>query len=374
MNDNEKEILVHVNPEEIGLLDHLANAEIDPKTGLKNFAPLWELFKQHPQLMAKIAALAKKKPTTYLGEVLQRLQGGMPDTREQALNNPEIPKTVNDVMRLKMLKKLKQDGRYGDTEIVSMPLGLAKFFVYLTGGQPKLNPKDGLLEFFGWMAALPFAAMGASQLFGQLGAMEDNKYYRRQEMDELERLKKFLNFNPVPQMNQHLAEAHKEHRKNLYGFKKGGLAAPPSSHKGGWIKGPGTGQSDSIKTSTPLHSYIIDASSVSDLGDGSSEAGAKELKRFENYLVKKYGKKLPSSLPNKTPQVPVYLANEEYKHPPRVVEILGLLKNKKSKNPIKEGSNVIKNAINELRKDKRDDPSRLPKKAKPFESYLSVKV
>ena len=51
---------------------------------------------------------------------------------------------------------------------------------------------------------------------------------------------------------------------------KGGKPSRP-------VSGPGTGQSDEIPAMLSDGEYVIDASTVSDLGDGSTEAGARKL-------------------------------------------------------------------------------------------------
>lgn len=55
--------------------------------------------------------------------------------------------------------------------------------------------------------------------------------------------------------------------------------------KGILIKGPGKGQSDVIHTNAPEGSYIVDASTISMLGDGSTEAGAEVLNRHLDNVI-----------------------------------------------------------------------------------------
>lgn len=81
----------------------------------------------------------------------------------------------------------------------------------------------------------------------------------------------------------------------MYGFKAG--AAPKDKPKGGKIKGPGTGTSDSIKTEVPSGSYIMPA-------DSTAKIGEKALGQL--------GK-----------PVPVNLSNGEYEMPPEQVHAVG---------------------------------------------------
>jgi hypothetical protein len=61
--------------------------------------------------------------------------------------------------------------------------------------------------------------------------------------------------------------------------------APPAGAGGGLLRGPGSGQSDEIEGSTPSGrpvllsdgEYVVDAPTVSALGDGSTHAGARRL-------------------------------------------------------------------------------------------------
>ena len=81
----------------------------------------------------------------------------------------------------------------------------------------------------------------------------------------------------------------------MYGFKAG--AAPKDKPKGGKIKGPGTGTSDSIKTEVPKGSYIMPA-------DSTAKIGEKALDGMGN-------------------PVPVNLSNGEYQMPPEQVHAVG---------------------------------------------------
>lgn len=82
----------------------------------------------------------------------------------------------------------------------------------------------------------------------------------------------------------------------MYGFKSG--AAPKDKPKGGKIKGPGTGTSDSIKTEVPKGGYIMPA-------DSTEQVSEKTLGEL--------GK-----------PVPVNLSNGEYQMPPEQVHAVGV--------------------------------------------------
>lgn len=87
-----------------------------------------------------------------------------------------------------------------------------------------------------------------------------------------------------------------------YELAKGGVAELPS----GMIRGPGAGMDDKIKGTIDGRrdvylsdgEYVVDAQTVSALGDGSSEAGAKRMKNIvEEIRQKKFGsKKQPAKI------------------------------------------------------------------------------
>ena len=88
----------------------------------------------------------------------------------------------------------------------------------------------------------------------------------------------------------------------MYGIPRGKHA---QQHKrGGQIKGPGTGTSDSIKAEVPPGSYIMPADSTAALGFGAHSAG----------------KQAPAAQPG----VPVNVSNGEYLLPPEQVHAVGV--------------------------------------------------
>lgn len=149
-------------------------------------------------------------------------------------------------------------------------------------------------------------------------------------------------------------------------YATGGLVK--SYSKGTLVKGPGKGQADLIKTSVPEGSYIIDASSTSAFGDGSSQAGGQVLKEFENQVKRrhpeKFVKKVEAVIKKSTKQVPVWLSNDEYKFDPVTVTLLGKGSNAR-------GADVLKAAVIKLRKHKISKGDSLPPKAKNPSHYIS---
>ena len=72
-------------------------------------------------------------------------------------------------------------------------------------------------------------------------------------------------------------------------FKDNSLPSTVTAAQGRYIKGAGTGISDSIPARLSDGEYVIDAQTVSMLGDGSSDAGAKKLDQLREEIRKQKG-------------------------------------------------------------------------------------
>lgn len=214
-------------------------------------------------------------------------------------------------------------------------------------------------------------------------ALNKNKQARR-DADEENRLRNnWVNQKQAPWLNENIQSAY-EDKKNYTPFKKGGAVDVESNKKidfadkkapeqTGLVVAKGDGQSDSKHTKIRVNTYIIDASSVADLGNGSSEAGGKVLanfvdkmlKKYNKLLIKKYGKKYPY-----LPLTPVAIADREGIIEPEVVEILGILSGAKG-DVFNRGAKVLANFVQNLREHKRNAPKNtIPPKAKPIEKYF----
>jgi hypothetical protein len=134
-----------------------------------------------------------------------------------------------------------------------------------------------------------------------------------------------------------------------------------SNDKGTLLVGPGKGQADKIKTSVPEGSHIIDASTTSMLGDGSTVAGANVLKQFERQVQRGVGKhklsEVKSHVRRHTRPVPVWLSDGEYKFDPTTVTLLGNGSNK-------AGSRKLEKMVKNVRHHKNSNGTGLPPKAK----------
>lgn len=155
------------------------------------------------------------------------------------------------------------------------------------------------------------------------------------------------------------------------GHVKHNQAKVQSVVEGVLVKGKGKGQQDLIKTTVPENSYIIDASATSMFGDGSSDAGAKVLKTFEQQVKSRFPKhkttELSRHLEKTTRQLPVWLSDSEYKFDPVTVTLLGDGSNTK-------GAKMLKSMVQNIRAEKSKKGGGLPSKAKSPWHYMGKGV
>jgi hypothetical protein len=143
-------------------------------------------------------------------------------------------------------------------------------------------------------------------------------------------------------------------------------AAAPKGHKpefitgmtGYYACGHGTGQSDDIPAMLHDGDYVMDAETVSALGDGSSKAGHKVLEGFREQIPhKKEGGGNP---------VPAKIADGEYVFPEAFVTALGGGDNKR-------GAEILDGLRTKLRAHKRGAPlNKIPPKAKDPIDYIKT--
>lgn len=236
--------------------------------------------------------------------------------------------------------------------------------------------------------AAPFAPLGVAGLayMGSKQHQKHKKAARQEERQYLENEKERMGFNrslsPLrpsfrsynPRFNE---RTELERRYGIFPepafieeesrYAKGGLVK--SYNKGTLVTGPGKGQDDKIKTSVPDGSYIIDASSTSMFGDGSTKAGSDMLKEFENHIKLKFPKRfvkhIEKHISKSSSQVPVWLSEGEHKIDPVTVTLLGHGSNV-------NGADILKKMVINLRKHKISKGDGLPPKAKHPMQYISI--
>lgn len=168
----------------------------------------------------------------------------------------------------------------------------------------------------------------------------------------------------LKQMQSHIANSG-----NMGGMAKGGLPAKyeqaaPEGHNpefitgltGYYACGGGTGQSDDITAMLHDGDYVMDAETVSALGDGSSKAGRRVLEEMQAKIPHRDG---ATGKP-----VPAKIADGEYVFPASFVSALGGGDNKK-------GADILDGLRERLRAHKRSAPnSKIPPKAKSPLDYI----
>lgn len=151
-------------------------------------------------------------------------------------------------------------------------------------------------------------------------------------------------------------------------FKDGGVVQekePIQKNKG--IDGEFKGQDDNIYVKVPANSYVVDAQTVSFLGDGNSDAGINELISFCKEIIKKMPeayqkyKKIPKRYIN------CGLSSKEFTIMPEIVQTIG-------DGNIKAGHKIIRAGIEEIRKHKGIKPKTIPPKAKSMTHYVKMKA
>jgi hypothetical protein len=161
----------------------------------------------------------------------------------------------------------------------------------------------------------------------------------------------------------------KQIHQSIVGHAEGGLphkyaAAAPKGHKpefvtgltGYYACGGGTGQSDDIPAMLHDGDYVMDAETVSALGDGSSKAGMHVLEGFR--------KQIPHKAGGGSNPVPAKIADGEYVFPAAFVTSLGGGNNKK-------GAEILDGLREKLRAHKRGAPlDSIPPKAKSPIDYI----
>jgi hypothetical protein len=214
---------------------------------------------------------------------------------------------------------------------------------------------------------LPLAATGMMLYKGHQQEQKALMDYEAKQRAEMDRLRNESGFNtpwrkPKPyQMELLPGEISPEDlasgRQRQY-FKHAPLdKIDYEMASGGPIRGNGKGQQDNIPQNIKEGSYIIDASTVSDIGDGSTQGGFKELNSFFSHL---------SSSPiheKKGGLIKALVSDGEYEVSPEKVTALGNGSNQR-------GAKILENMISQIREGKRTSGNKLPPKSKPINSYL----
>jgi hypothetical protein len=234
---------------------------------------------------------------------------------------------------------------------------------------------------------LPAALMGGAYFMSKKGDKEKQGIYEQQkaerenEMRELHDYEKKglegdLYLDNAPDDRTRYGYNYGKYRKkpsdkaDLH-LKKGGTVKVLST-RGNPLKGPGKGQDDLIHKSIPEYTWIHDAHTVSALGDGTTDAGHKEIHAFENKIKKEmlpfYKDQLMKQIKEKKPrQVACAVANGEHETPLLLVGALG-------EGSFEKGAKVLRKMTRAIRQHKSSKKHDLPSAAHELSVYYNKAI
>lgn len=131
-----------------------------------------------------------------------------------------------------------------------------------------------------------------------------------------------------------------------------------------FLDGHEEGQEDNIHTNVPDGTYIIDASTVSDLGDGNTKAGVRKIQEFASHFDHPMARAAHGGHLRK--KVPVALSAGEMALPPHIVSMIGNGDNRR-------GARKLDQMVKAIRRHKSSKRTELPPKAKNIFAYLGRK-
>lgn len=126
----------------------------------------------------------------------------------------------------------------------------------------------------------------------------------------------------------------------------------PEFAAGGFVHGMSPGQRDDVHMQLPEGAFVVDASTLSDIGDGNSLAGDRTLDQFLERAARRPQKRKSYSRGGRT--IPARVSSGEKIIPKEYVDAVGKGNNNK-------GANKLQKMVNEVRKMKRGS-TKLPRK------------
>lgn len=381
--DKSELIPVHVSKNEVLFMNEMQKLAIgkshieDEHTGLPSYPGLSTVIENpESQRMFRGALHALKTNAQMPPEVSKVYSQTKSKILKKGLGENPIEQEVG-------IKEIAKAGEGNDKQLVMMPIDVVEFLDKLEGTKKK-ESKFGLQEFaffdnvFDIVGSAMYGANqkehhfwgeaigGASMLLGawlnnQADEQEHDQYERERQEQERRKAAVASRWNaggiktpvfsvaPVDKYTQH------GYKKPAGGnFKKGGIVL------GKPIKGPGHGQEDLIHKDIPKNTWIFDAHTVSNFGNGSSDAGHKELDRLYKHaaeILKKnpdVKRKIEIEVnPSTLPMIPCAVANDEGEFKPKGVAALGHGSNNK-------GAAILRDMTETVRVHKISKGSKLP--------------
>lgn len=382
LNPQKEMIPVHVSRHEVKFMDEMQKLAtghkeaVDPHTGLRAYPGLSTVIENpESQRMFRGALHAAKTGAVMPPDV----QKAYSSTRNK-IAQKKMPKVDSD--RDPLVQSMEDAGEGNDKELVMLPLDVVEFLDKLEGTKKK-ESKFGLQEFAFFDnifdvvgSAMHLANTRESHWIGEaigVGSLllggwlnnqadeEEEERYKKEKADRYARKSaQAARWNAgkikipayMPQRpDQHTVHGFKKPAGDRY--KKGGMVL------GKVLKGPGHGQEDLIHKDIPENTWIHDAHTVGNWGNGTTEHGHKVLESLENFAVKKLltpevKQKFKAQLRDKPlRQVPCAVANGERETPPIIVAALGGGSNDK-------GANILRDMTESLREHKISKGRKLP--------------
>jgi hypothetical protein len=250
---------------------------------------------------------------------------------------------------------------------------------------------------------LPLALQAGSGILAYQGDKENYKNWQQkdaefkrkeQEKEDRARERAGLNYKPNP-------DSHKRRRNPYYGdpgepmfvyedderrqeFKQGGrteivpkiwgtdarekIANQEFVKSGALLKGPGDGRSDSIYTEVPQDTFVVNAFTVSMIGNGDSSSGAQRIQEWLDAVEKKYSEQeiqyFKRIMQNK-PRVPVAFSAGEVPILPYHILMIGDV-------DLEKGHELLEAFQKNVKKHKSGHKGVLPPPTKNLSFYLKV--
>lgn len=355
----------------------------DEQTGLPSYPGLSTFIKSpEGQRMFRGALYALKTNAKMPPEVSKSYAQSKSKILKKGLGPDNIEESAG-------VREIAKAGEGNDKELALVPIDVVDFLDQNEGTKKK-DSKFGLQEFAFYDNVFDMVgsalqetskrekhqygeAIGvAAMLFsGWLNSMSDEdendryemrmrEYRAEKEAQQMRRRESAERWNKgglkstayFPQTNKFTKHGLDDIRGKKY--KKGGLVL------GKPIKGPGHGQEDLIDRDIKKNTWIFDAHTVSNFGNGSSDAGHKELGKLYKYAAEKLKKtpglkeKIQVELkPQSLPEIPCSVANDEADLKPLGVAVLG-------EGPIDRGCKILRDMTETLRKIKISKGHKLP--------------
>jgi len=375
-------IPVHVSREEIKFMDEMQKLA----TGHKETVDQYTGLRAYPGMSTVIA-----NP-----ESQRMFKGAIHAIKTNALMPPEVQKayesTRNKIIKKKVptvpsdkdpqVKRMMSVGDGDDKELVMMPLDVVEFLDKAEGTKKKKS-RLGLQEFaffdniFDMVGSAMASAskrehhfwgdiigVGSMLLGGWLNKQADDQEeeeYRRKEQEQRQRRRE-----TAERWNRGGLQIETKLPGALNRYTQKGLREPVGGNfkKGGMVlgkvlKGPGHGQEDLIHKDIPQNTWIHDAHTVANWGNGTTEHGQKVIEDLEKFAVKKLltpevKQRFKEAVKEKPlVKVPCAVANGERETPPIIVAALGGGSNDK-------GANILRDMTESLRLHKISKGHKLP--------------